>query len=321
MTEPTVANTISTFLASRRRLVDAGELAARTLLDYTSSADVLTQAIGADMPLARLSQEDFATIRNCIVSRYGPVRAGVEIQRVRAIVRYAVASGLMASAAVMGPDFRGPSKLTLRRARNGKASQLFTPDEVKILLNHGNRPMRAMILLGLNCGFGNNDCATLRRSAVDFDCGWVRHPRPKTEVDRRCPLWSETVDALREVVSHQKEPKLNHLDLIFVTTHGRCWSRPETTSNPISVAFRRLLIHAGVPRGRGFYALRHTFETIAGGSKDQVAVDYLMGHVRNDMASIYRERIDDSRLVTVTDLVHTWLYGESSDDHTLQTNR
>ena len=64
--------------------------------------------------------------------------------------------------------------------------------------------------------------------------------------------------------------------------------------------------------GLGFYALRHTFETIGGDSRDQVAVDAIMGHARDDMASAYRERIDDARLVAVTEHVRKWLFGEST---------
>ena len=57
-----------------------------------------------------------------------------------------------------------------------------------------------------------------------------------------------------------------------------------------------------------FYALRHTFRTVADGSKDQPAIDHIMGHTRDDMASLYRERIDDSRLKDVVQVVHAWLW-------------
>ena len=43
-------------------------------------------------------------------------------------------------------------------------------------------------------------------------------------------------------------------------------------------------------RGHTFCALRHTFETIGGESRDQVAVD-AMGHSRDDMASVYPVRL------------------------------
>jgi hypothetical protein len=39
-----------------------------------------------------------------------------------------------------------------------------------------------------------------------------------------------------------------------------------------------------------------------------VAVDYLMGHARDDMASVYRERISDDRLRAVADHVRGWLF-------------
>ena len=71
----------------------------------------------------------------------------------------------------------------------------------------------------------------------------------------------------------------------------------------------KLLRKLGLKRpGLNFYALRHTFETIAGESKDQVAVDHVMGHAREDMASVYRERISDGRLESVADHVRAWLF-------------
>ena len=62
--------------------------------------------------------------------------------------------------------------------------------------------------------------------------------------------------------------------------------------------------------GLSFYALRHTFETIGGESRDQVAVDFIMGHAPedDDMGSHYRERISNERLVAVTNFVRTWLF-------------
>ena len=63
-------------------------------------------------------------------------------------------------------------------------------------------------------------------------------------------------------------------------------------------------------RGLGFYTLRHVTETIGGDCRDQVAVDHIMGHSRNDMASVYRERISDARLQAVVEHVRAWLFGD-----------
>jgi integrase len=75
---------------------------------------------------------------------------------------------------------------------------------------------------------------------------------------------------------------------------------------------RKLLDALGINGHRNFYALRHTFETIGGEAKDQVAVDAIMGHARDDMASAYRETISDARLKAVADHVHTWLFGSGA---------
>ncbi len=61
----------------------------------------------------------------------------------------------------------------------------------------------------------------------------------------------------------------------------------------------------------GRYALRHTFETICGESRNQVAVNHIMGHVDESMAAAYRERINDERLQAVVDHVHQWLFSET----------
>ena len=76
----------------------------------------------------------------------------------------------------------------------------------------------------------------------------------------------------------------------------------------MSLEFRKLLKAEELYRPKlGFYALRHTFETIAGESRDQVAVGHIMGHVDASMAGVYRERISDDRLLAVSKTVRDWL--------------
>jgi integrase len=76
----------------------------------------------------------------------------------------------------------------------------------------------------------------------------------------------------------------------------------------IGQEFAKLLRKLKLKRpGVSFYALRHTFETIGGDSRDQVAVDGIMGHVDSSMAGHYRERLDDQRLRDVTEHVRRWL--------------
>jgi len=136
----------------------------------------------------------------------------------------------------------------------------------------------------------------------------VNYPRPKTGIPRRVRLWPETIDTLRKAIAKRPKPKdETNRSLVFITRRGLRWAK-DTCDNPVTKEMRKLLDSVGINGSRNFYALRHTFETIAGESRDQVAVDAIMGHARDDMASVYRERISDERLKAVTDSVRGWLF-------------
>lgn len=242
----------------------------------------------------------------------GPVSIGNEITRVRVVFKYAYDAGLAEKPLRYGPGFKRPSRKTLRLERSKKGPRLFSPTELDSLLKNASGQMAAMILLGINCGLGNNDVALLPVSAIDFDAHWLNYPRPKTGISRRAKMWPQTAQALK--VGLDKRP--DDVDdstrgLVFITKRRKSWSK-QTSDNPISKEFRKLLDETELYRpGLSFYALRHTFETIAGESRDQVAVDHIMGHAphANDMAAVYRERISDDRLIAVAEFVRDWLFG------------
>ena len=82
----------------------------------------------------------------------------------------------------------------------------------------------------------------------------------------------------------------------------------------MQLEFGKLLVALKLKRrGLGFYALRHTFRTVADRTKDQPAIDHIMGHARDDMASLYRERIEDDRLKAVVNVVRMWLWPAATE--------
>ena len=307
----TVAALCNKFLTSKEHFRDSGEITNRTFLDYHATCRKLIEEFGNPRLVEDLASDDFEALRRTLASTRGPRSLGSEVQRVRCIFRYAHDAHLIDRPARFGPNFKRPSRAVLRKDRNEKGPKMLEADEIHKLLAAADPTLRAMILLGVNCGFGNSDCGRLPKSALDLDGGWIDYPRPKTGINRRCPLWPETAEALREAQPVRPTPESASDDrLVFLTKRGLPFAT-DTTTNPISNLTHDLMRNIGIHKpGRGFYTLRHVFETIAGESRDQVAVDHIMGHARDDMASVYRERISDERLKAVTDVVHEWLFAE-----------
>jgi integrase len=85
---------------------------------------------------------------------------------------------------------------------------MFEAAEIRVMLAAAPAALKAMILLGINCGFGNTDVANLTVKNLDLKGGWCNYPRPKTGISRRCPLWPETVKAIKAAL----EPRRNRTD-------------------------------------------------------------------------------------------------------------
>lgn len=310
----TVKELVNRYLTGKQALVTAGELSPRTFQNCKEATDLLVARLGRQRVVADLGPDDFADLRNKMTKRWGPVRVRDFIQRIRSVFKFGYEAGLLAAPMRFGPGFARPTKKTIRLERARKGPRLFEAAELRRLLAKAGTPLAAMILLGVNAGFGNADCGTLPLNALDLTGGWVNYHRPKTGITRRCPLWPETVEALKEALARRPEPRdLVNAGLVFITAKGGSWHK-KIADNPISKEMRKLLNDLDLNGHRNFYALRHTFETIAGESKDQVAVDHIMGHAREDMASVYRERISDERLKAVTDQVRRWLFSPDGLD-------
>jgi len=312
------------FLAAKKRLLNSTppELSPRMWAEYYGTCERLTKAFGADRPVDDLAPDDFERLRAGMTKAWGAHRVANEVQRVRTLFRYGYEAGLIDRPVRYGPAFKKPSRKTMRLARAAKGSRMLESAEIRELLEKASVQVKAMILLAMNCGFGNGDCAALPLSAVNLERGWIDFPRPKSGIPRRCPLWPETMEAIRATIAVRSGVKdQEHKHLIFVTKYGAPWikgkfiekeGKPPRAYNDdaITKEFKKLLRGIGTERnGLSFYSLRHIFETVAGNSRDQVAVDAIMGHARDDMASLYRERIDDARLQAVVDHVRGWLFG------------
>src|SRR5262249_47837992 len=136
-------------------------------------------AFGLNRLVEDLAADDFERLRAGLAPVWGPVALGNEVQRVRVLFKYGYDAGLLDRPARYGPAFRRPSKKVLRQARNAKGPRMFEAEQLRRMIAAAGVQLRAMLLLGVNCGFGNADCGTLPLAALDLDRGWVDYPRPQ----------------------------------------------------------------------------------------------------------------------------------------------
>lgn len=312
----TVRDLVNRFLTAKQHLVDTQELTQLTFKGYYSTCELLVTHLGTSRLVCDLRTDDFEKLRAEFAKTRGLVALGNLVRMSRIVFKYAFDADLIERPVKFGPGFKLPSKKALRAARNSKPPRMFEAVELQQILKAAGQPLKAMILLGINCGFGQTDISRLPRAALNLESGWVNFPRPKTAVERRCPLWKETIAAITSL--KRPEPKVEgDAGLVFITKYGAPFVRINSKGaviDAVGLEFGKLLRELQLKRmGRSFYALRHTFETIAGDSRDQVAVDFIMGHAPNsdDMAAVYRERIGNERLVAATEFVHDWLFGKS----------
>ena len=307
----TILDLVNSFLASKENLVETGELAKRSFEDYHKECKRTISVLGRHRMVEDLAPEDFERLRAEMAKTLGPVSLGNAINRIRILFKYAYDQYLIDKPVRYGQGFKRPSKAVLRKERNKKGPRMFEAKQIRDVLGIAFPTIKAMTLLGINCGFGNNDCATLPRDVLDLENGWVNFPRPKTGIQRRCPLWPETITALQDAMAQMPAPKNEaDADRVFITRYGLNWSDGRQRA-PISVEFAKFLERLDIKRpGLNFYALRHTFQTIGERSRDHVAVMAIMGHAppNSDMSSLYREEMTDDRLQAVTDHIRGWLF-------------
>lgn len=302
------------FLTTKNHMVNTGDLSPRSLEDYAATCKLIIKAFGKGRLVSDLGPDDFQKLRARMARTWGPVRLGNEINRVRVVFSYGYKNSLLDRPMVFGEGFKRPTRKTLRKHRAGQGPKMFDAGEIKRMLAEAPQPLRTMILLGINAGLGNSDIGTLPLSEVDVKNGWLTYARPKTGIDRRIPLWPETVKALREWLKERPKPSdSKNAGLVFVTKYGGAWS---IDGRSLSNEMRKLLDSVGINGHRNFYCLRHTFQTQGDESRDFIAVRRIMGHASNDIADVYRERVSDVRLKMVTEHVRTWLFAGDTDEKT-----
>jgi integrase len=309
---PTVKLMCDSYLTHKEQQRDNGEILPRTFVEYFNSCLRITAAFGRGRLIADLRPDDFRQFRNSLSQIRGPGSLGNEIQKIRSVFKFAFDEGIIDTPIRYGEGFNKPSRKVVRIARAKKGRRDLHADQIRTIIDSASATLKAMVLLAVNCGFGNTDCGTLTFSALDLKGGWVDYSRPKTGAPRRAKLWPETIKAIQAAIAKRHEPKETaHAKLVFITCHGGAWAKQEGSNDPVGSVFGRLLRDLGYYRdGVGFYSLRRTFRTVADQIRDKHAIDFVMGHApdADDMGSLYTQSIGDDRLEAIAKHVRAWLF-------------
>jgi integrase len=333
----TVGELANRFLAAAEARRDAGELSQRTFVDYYRDCERLVGFFGRERGVDSITRDDLKSLRKYLARGVNPETLNGRIGVTRSIFKFAYEEELVEKPVRFGKDLKRPERRLLRRSRADAGRKHFLAGEIRTLLDAAPLQLRAMILLGINCGMGNLDVAALPANCIDVEHGWIDYPRAKTGVRRRCPLWPETVEAIVAVQADRQaaslKPTPETQGLLFVTRRGHPFvrsaakvladGRPHVVEHDaIATTLKRIMDRKGIAiRGLGFYGLRRSFETIGAETGNQVAVDHIMGHVpaTSDMGAVYRQHVAESALRQVTSHVHTWLFGAASDGEPVAT--
>lgn len=307
----TVRRLLNEFLTFKRARVVRGELTQRSWTDYEKTCKRIGSVFGLERAVDDLADDDFAELRADIARVRGPTATATEIIRARSVFGFAFDHGLIDKPVRYGTGFSPPPRRTIRKALHRNGPRMFEPNELRAILDAADVPMRAMVLLAVNSGMGNQDIGMLPLAAVNLQTGWVDFPREKTATERRFPLWPETIEAIQDSLAKRPEPKPGHERYVFLTRKRQCWSK-EDTAGTLSREFVKLLKRTGTYRpGLGFYSLRRTFQAI-GEEAGETATRCIMGHVDDSMSARYRQRLSDDRLRAVTDRVRRWLFNRGA---------
>jgi len=279
------------YLEHQETRAKIGEIKLAGLYGHTSLLREFARFLGPNRIVSDISTIDLQNYRTKLIKAgKTPYTVNSRIATVKAMYNWAMENEIIDTT---------PNLKALKRIRPPKREKpTFSVSQIHALLENASTQMKAMIWLGLNCGFGCTDCAELRWEHLDFEKGRVNFPRTKTSVTRNLPLWEETLETLRAI------PKIN--ERVFNTRYGNKWVRfrwnrakDGTTklfhNDSVSEAFSKLLKKAGIKteKGVGFYTLRRTAATLAARSGDPFAVQRLLGHVDLKMAATYVQDVSE----------------------------
>ena len=160
--EVTMADLVNRFMDAKKNRMNAGKITPRSLADCYATGIRITKAFGRDRPISNLGPADFEGYLAQLEKTWSAVSVGNEVGRVRSFFKWGAESIDGCPLPRFGPEFKRADKKTMRKLRSKNGERMFGPEELRKAIAAAGQPLRAMILLGINLGYGNTDVVLCR---------------------------------------------------------------------------------------------------------------------------------------------------------------
>jgi hypothetical protein len=111
----TIGELCNRFLTAKLRKIEAGEMGGQAFYDYKLVTDMLVSAFGRTRPVDVLAADDFEKLRAAMAERWGPVRLGNSVTRVKSVFKYELDNGLLDKPVRYGSAASLPAPAASRR--------------------------------------------------------------------------------------------------------------------------------------------------------------------------------------------------------------
>ena len=171
------------------------------------------------------------------------------------------------------------------------------------LLDHADKRMGAMLLLGLNCAMHGGEIAKTLKRHVDLAARIFEAKRTKTNKPRAAWLWERTVNAIRDYLSEQPHES----EFLFVSRTGK-----PLTSESLRQLFCTLRRQAGLGSDIMLEGLRDAAYTEAC-QVDSYYAKFVAGHTIKDESAKYVVRGTNARVKACCEAIETKFFGPQAD--------
>jgi integrase len=208
----------------------------------------------ADKSIANVRPRDVAAFRDA--RRGDGISTGSLLQELKAI------RSVFSGARRHGLILHNPAEAIDMPANKPLSREVFTPEEVRALLNVASEEWKALILAGYYLGGRLMDMATLSWDAIDLDSGIVFYTQNKTGAKVEVPIHPELEERLLSIAGDNPRGRLCPA-LAQTAADGR---------SGLSNQFARLMAKAGLDQHKAktgtnvfskksFHSLRHSFSS------------------------------------------------------------